>query len=82
MKIPIADGNKKYFLFLVLLEFLNVNSPHHFFAVCNRGFFKRLTVTQFFYYSCFFKFPFEFLQSFFDVFAFFYWNYNHNYFKN
>ena len=30
-------------------------------------------------YTCFFKFPFEFFQSLLDVFAFFYWNYNHNY---
>lgn len=64
------------------MKLLDIDSTHHLFTVRYRGFLKRLTTTQFFYYTCFLKFPFEFLQSFFDVFAFFYWNYNHNYIRN
>ena len=76
-KSNICQQQKK--LIFYLLKFLNVDSTHHFFAVRNRWFFKCLTVTQFLNYTCFFKFPFEFFQSLLDVFAFFYWNYNHNY---
>ena len=36
-----------------------------------------LSSSQFFYYTRLFKFSFEFLQRFFNVFAFFYWYNNH-----
>ena len=49
---------------------LNVNSTHSLFSLCYRGFFESLTVSQFFYYTCFFELSFEFLQRFFNVFAF------------
>lgn len=62
---------------LCLLHFLHVNGAHYFLAICNRGFFKCLTTSQFFDNAGFLKFSFEFFECFFDVFAFFYRYYYH-----
>ncbi len=59
------------------MHFLNVNRTFHFKSLQNRRFVILLSASQFFYNTCFFKFSFEFLQRFFNVFAFFYWYYNH-----
>ena len=64
-------------LFFGLLHFLHVDGAHHFFTVGHRGFFKCLTVSQFFDNAGFLKFSFEFFECFFDVFAFFYRYYYH-----
>ena len=55
------------------MHFLNVDSTFHLQSLQNRRFVILLSASQFFYNTCFFKFSFEFLQRFFNVFAFFYW---------
>ena len=54
------------------MHFLNVNRTFHFKSLQNRRFVILLSASQFFYNTCFFKFSFEFLQRFFNVFAFFF----------
>ena len=64
-------------LFFCLMHFLNVDGMFHLQTFQYRRFVILLSASQFFYNTCFFKFSFEFLQRFFNVFAFFYWYYNH-----
>lgn len=64
-------------LFFYGTELLHVNRFHHFLAVSNRRLLESLTAAKFFYNAGFFKFTFEFLQSAFDVLAFFYLYDNH-----
>ncbi len=64
-------GQMPQLLFLDKAQFLHVDSLHHLFAVGDRGLFKCLTAAQFFYDAGFFKFAFEFFESFLDVVAFF-----------
>ena len=59
------------------MKFLNVYSMFFLKPLDHRGFVKLLTATQFLYDACFLKFSLELLQSFLDVFAFFYRYYNH-----
>ncbi|EJW98671.1 hypothetical protein EVA_13227 [gut metagenome] len=60
-----------------MLKFLNVNGTFLLKSFSYRRFVKLLSASQLFYDTSFFKFSFEFLQRFFNVFAFFYRNYNH-----
>lgn len=64
-------------LLLGLAELLNVGSLDHLLAVGDRRLLKCLTAAQFFYDAGSFKFAFELLECFLDVFAFFYWYDNH-----
>lgn len=57
---------------------LNIDSAHVLFSLYNRRLSKRLTASQFFYYSCFLKLSFELFQRLFNVLAFFQWNYDHD----
>ena len=69
------------FLFLSLAKVLHIHSLHHLLAVNHRWFVKLLTCAEFFDNTCSFKFSFEFLEGSFNVFAVFYWNYDHFCFK-
>lgn len=59
------------------MKLLNIDSTLSLKSLDYRGFVKLLTSTQFLYDTGFLKFSFEFLQGFFNVFAFFYGYYNH-----
>jgi len=59
-------------LFLYLAQFLHVNGLHHLLAVGYRRFLESLAAAEFLYDTGFFKFAFEFFESFFDVVALFY----------
>lgn len=58
-------------LILYQTKFLHVNGLHHLLAVGDGGLFESLTTAEFLYDTGFFEFTFEFLESFFDVVAFF-----------
>ena len=60
-----------------MLKFLNINGMFFLKSLEYRRFVKLLSASQFFYDASFFKFSFELLQRFFNVFAFFYRYYNH-----
>lgn len=72
-----SDGTDFGRLLFVAVKLLNVYSVHHFVAFDDRWFVELLTATEFFDYTGFFKFTFEFFEGFFDVFAFFYRYYDH-----
>lgn len=64
-------------LIVVLMEFLNVDSLHHFLAVYHRRLVELLTCAQFLHNASSLILSFEFLQGSFDVLAFFNLNDNH-----
>ena len=69
MKNP--DDVTKHQLFLNEAQFLDVNRLHHLLAVCHGGLFKSLTAAKFLHDAGLLVFALEFLESFFDVVAFF-----------
>ena len=76
--IVLLSESGRLWLVFYLAKFLNVNSLSHFLAVDYRWLVELLSGTKFFYDTGLFVFTFEFLKGAFDVFAFFYWNYDHN----
>ena len=64
-------------LFFYLLKLLNVNGTFSLQTVDYRRLVELLSSSQFLYNTCLLKFSLEFLQRSFNVFAFFYWYYNH-----
>ena len=65
-------------LFFVDFEVLHVDGFLKLCSLSNRRFFEGLSASEFAYDSGLLEFAFEFLQRFFNVFAFFNRYYNHN----
>ena len=73
------NNSKKVYekLFFYLLKLLNVYGTFSLQSVDYRWLVELLSCSQFLNNTCLFKFSLELLQRFFNVFAFFYWYYNH-----
>ncbi len=69
--------NKSRILLLYRAKLLHVDRFHHLLAVGYRGLLEGLAATELFNDASLFKFTLEFLQSAFDVLAFFYLYDNH-----
>ncbi len=69
--------NKSRILLLYRAKLLHIDRLHHLLAVGYRGLLEGLAATELFNDASLFKFTLEFLQSAFDVLAFFYLYDNH-----
>ena len=76
----VSEGRETESLLLLfgLLELLDVDGLLHLLASSNRGLDERLACTKRTYSTGLLKLSLESSQSLFDVFALFYWNYDHN----